>query len=321
MRLRYAMILLPVCALGACGSRPRGGPSQEIAELKEQRAAALTQHDGVEASRLTMDLNYRLELQALVEAGADSDEAIARLNRKYAVLTSVLKDEEARLARGGDTEALSRTLPIAYNEHELDAVRSVFSTYGNLYINIDTGSEVRLGEVPWSGYWYPLAGTDLFGPADSPLAKLDRLNAALGRPGGIVKWEKDHHDGIPPSAWEGFCSSWAAASVLTNEPTRPLEYKGIVFSPADQKALLTKVHELYPTRQFGIRYNGDQDTDGTFQDLRPEAFQLLVQHVLGTLKQPLLADTDPGVEVWTKPLYRMRWVMKPDPTRSDAFLV
>ena len=61
-------------------------------------------------------------------------------------------------------------------------------------------------------------------------------------------------------------------------------------TPEAPEALLTKVHELFPTRQLGVRYEGDVDTDGTYQDLRPEAFHELALHFLGDERRSLVLD-------------------------------
>lgn len=236
----------------------------------------------------------------------DDPERVAQHERKFAILGRALAANAA---------------PIAYHPSELAAVRKVVALAGELYIAPTAGDEARLPRRPWSGYWYPLVGTELFEGPEAPLAKLDQLARARGREGGVAQWERDNHEALPEAAWEGLCGAWAVASIRTPEPLRPVTLQGISFSIADQKALLTKVHERFPTRMVGVRYNGDQQTDGTYQDLRPEAFHVLVEYHLRARGVPLIVDTDAGPAVWNKPLFRYRWIVTQDPEHDDAMLV
>jgi hypothetical protein len=233
-------------------------------------------------------------------------ELVARHERKFEILGRALAESAA---------------PIAYHPSELAAVRKVVALAGELYAGPTSGEEFRLQRQPWSGYWYPLGSTALFEGDEAPLAKLDRLAQAKGRPDGSAQWERDHHEELPEAAWEGLCGAWSVASTRTLEPLRPVTMNGVSFSIADQKALLIKAHESFPTRTVGVRYNGDFETDGTYQDLRPEAFHRLAEYHLRERGLPLVVDTDAGPAVWNKPLFRFRWIARQDPERDDALLV
>jgi hypothetical protein len=111
------------------------------------------------------------------------------------------------------------------------------------------------------------------------------------------------------------------ASASTPEPIEDHTVGGVTFSVMDQKALLIKLHERAPSTFYGIRYFGDADTDGTIQDLRPEAFHRLFTAMLGERRTPFVVDDDPSVEVWSKPVYRVRWSVKQDPEQADAYIV
>jgi hypothetical protein len=323
MALRGSTIKVATLAAAVTGALLSGGcgaPAPSASRLEQRiaaegilRAHALEAGDAYAASKHTLELDRATELRD----GADPD----RVERKYARLSEIL----ATTPR----ERYDRISPIAYHPLELAAVREVTAAYGDLYVRpsaIDgagtpQASELILDRRPWSGFWYPLFGTQLYEGADSPFAKLDRLAAALGRGGGTVAWEQAHHEAVPAAAWEGFCSAWATAAVRTEEPVTPRTYGGITFSPSDQKALLTKVHELYPVRQLGVRYEGDAATDGTYQDLRPEAFHELALHFLGIEQRSIVFDDDAGISVWSKPLYRLRWTVTADPDVEHAYLV
>ena len=97
--------------------------------------------------------------------------------------------------------------------------------------------------------------------------------------------------------------------------------EGIEFTIADQKALLTFSHLKANKKVFGIPYKGNAKTDGTYQDIRPEAFHQLVVTALGKEKKAIVIDDVAGVQVWNKPLYRFRWKIEKDPNFDFAFLV
>ena len=91
------------------------------------------------------------------------------------------------------------------------------------------------------------------------------------RVSGAASWEKKNH--LPGGdAWEGLCFAWGMASTQTREPTQSIRVNGVTLSPSDQKALYTKLYQYHKSDSFGVIYRGDAATDGTYQDLRPEAF-------------------------------------------------
>jgi hypothetical protein len=189
--------------------------------------------------------------------------------------------------------------------------------------------------MPWTGYWYQLR-TNLFAkdtttPLQESLVKLDKVSANIGRPVHSMDWELQHAQelGLNPDAipeWEGLCDAWALAALLRPEPTKALELHGVIFTVADQKALLTKLYEsndlnATAATYFGSRYYGDADTDGELQDPRPEAFHRIAEVMLGERGLAFGIDSDPGIEVWQKPLFKMSWVVAPDPKIPNAYVV
>jgi hypothetical protein len=210
-----------------------------------------------------------------------------------------------------------------YAPSEVEAVAKVFADFGELYVAetpATPGYEEYRAPQPWAGYWYPVRGDELYKDDSSPLVKLDKAAAAANRQSRAASVEATLHDSHAES-WEGECSPWALASVNTPEPVSDVTVNGVTFSPSDQKALLTKVFERMPVTVYGIRYNGDAPTDGTRQDLRPEAFHRMMQIVVGERKSGLVIDTDPGVEVWSKSVFRYRFTIKKDPDKANAYLV
>ena len=206
-----------------------------------------------------------------------------------------------------DTSKVESSL--SYHPKEQAEVEKVFSTFGNLYIAESPSSDWEQLRVPmpWSGYWYPLSDRSLFDSSNSPLAKLDRILNEKGIDSDIAGWERENSSGTNPVGWEGLCDAWALSSTQTPEPLESRTIEGIDLSQGDLKGIYTKLFQGYPREIYGVQYRGNADTDGTYQDLRPEAFHRLIQVFLGDRSQPLVIDEDPGIEMWSKPVYRYKW--------------
>lgn len=299
----------------------------EIAALEAERDRAVVADDAATVARVSLKINHATERLRLLADGEVRPEVFSDLDSKYSQLTALLERELAT-SPSTSPKLPGRIAGLVYHPLEIEAVSRVFRDYGDLYVK-PTGKtasgapafeEVTL-DMPWAGYWYPLAGTELFGDDQSPLAKLDRVMAGLGRPIAAADKEREYREFAAEDSWEGRCFAWATAAITSSEPRAAREVEGVQFSIQDQKALLVKVHELYPTKVYGIRYDGDVETDGTLQDIRPEAFHRLALAVLGGKRRPFIIDDDPGIEVWSKPVYRLRWSIQPDPDRADAYLV
>ena len=216
----------------------------------------------------------------------------------------------------------------AYHKKSLEQVQNVFKDFGDLYVKINRKPNGQPGATvlkaktnPWSGYWYPVYDKVLYEGENSPLAKYDRLVRSLGRKSNVAEQEAKRYQGYHADAWEGYCDGWSVASVLNPEPTKSKLVNGIRFSITDQKALLTFSHVQWDSKQYGLSYMGNWETDGTYQDIRPEAFHKIITHTLGEEGRSVVVDSAAGPEVWNKPLYRYRWIVKPDPKLDYAYLV
>ncbi len=231
------------------------------------------------------------------------------------------------LAPAADSDIAAR-LTASYHPKALGAVKKVFADFGDLYVNLtkDVQGEVSYQDFrvdrPWSGYWYPFYDRSLYEGDSSPLRKFDRVLAALGFvDSNIALSEQAKYSGFHPDSWEGFCDGWSISSMLLKEPSDVLTVAEVKFSIADQKALAVFAHIGYPYTTYGLKYTGDAASDGTFQDIYPEAFHRLVTKVLGEEKIPLIIDETPGVQVWNKPIYRYRWKIEQDLQKDYAFVV
>ena len=70
------------------------------------------------------------------------------------------------------------------------------------------------------------------------------------------------------------------AAIRTPEPNKTKVIKGIEFSIADQKAL-TFSHLIVNKDVFVYHTKVAADTDGTYQDIRPEAFHQIILTAVG----------------------------------------
>ena len=188
---------------------------------------------------------------------------------------------------------------------------------------------------PWSSWWFPSRESELFenhGRNLSPLAKYDLVRAKLyhdaGRrtPPSAADYERDRYD--PRSvAWEGLCDAWALASISHPEPKRPVtletEEGSVTFSISDLKALVLKTYEAVDDRDlsfYGQRFTGEEK-GWIFPDMFPEQFHRLVEVKLFEKREPFIMDHDPGVEVWSVPVYKANYTVQPVANDSNAVVV
>lgn len=222
-------------------------------------------------------------------------------------------------------------LVLDYSPAEIAATEEVFRDLGPLYIDPAALNKDPVARplpavweaktaLPWSAYWYPKRGAEMFqGPA-SPLRKLDMYLNRSGIPSAIADWEEERYDGNAAD-WEGLCDSWAIAAISTVEPKASMRLADIDFTASDLKAIAIKYFEGYRPRVYGRRYLGLAETDGQMQDLRPEAFHRIAEVFLGQRGQAIVIDEDPGPEIWAKPLFRMAFHMNLDDEVPDAIRV
>ena len=93
--------------------------------------------------------------------------------------------------------------------------------------------------------------------------------------------------------WHGHCNGWAAAAIRHAEPQRSVQRSGVVFSPADIKALLA---DLYID-------NDIEDLSGSSSIIQAGLFHAVVANWIGRGGHPLGMEADPGPEKWNYPAY------------------
>ena len=302
-----------------------------IDDLTQARDEALSQNDIQRVARISLELNQEEERLRILSSNKMSLEILSKLESKYAKLSAVLENQLAETASFRSSSTVisgDLGLPgIVYDQREALVVNDVMNEFGDLYIKssgtdadgMPRWEELKVGQ-PWAGYWFPLSNSSLFEGETSPLAKLDKVASRRGIATQAAAVERTQAK-LSQETWEGRCAAWAMASILSKEPTSVRDINGISFSILEQKALITKIFELYPHKIFGIRYDGDTQTDGTFQDLRPEAVHRIFMHQLGERHRAFIIDDSSGIEIWSKPVYRMKWTVQPDPKIDSAFLV
>jgi len=166
-----------------------------------------------------------------------------------------------------------------------------------------TTEEGTAKHLPWSGYWWPIAKGELLGP----LGKYDVLTGAAA-----ASWERRFH---PPGphvpGWQGYCHGWAASAVLEFEPRSPRWTTGphamppVLLSIGDQKGILAAAHTRDVANTYGERFGdrlGREDPD----DIYPDYFWQVLRRYIKQLGVPLVADMDPGPEVWNYPIFAYR---------------
>ena len=292
-----------------------------ISQYRQMKEDAFTSGQWELVNYAVLMMNYHTDLlNAYISGALEGDQQLADLHTRIANLKMVS----------------NYGLP-SYSLEEQNEVDKVTNLYGSLAIGLsETDEEGKLewsgteleGRKPWSGYWYPMRYGDMFEgrvygsfkPDQSPLEQFDRLLEALGRTPGAAAWERDRKESSVWESGDGLCDAWAVAAALHKEPNRSVEVNGVSFESTHAKALLVQMYTNYSKDMIGRSYEGGLDTDGLGQDLRPEAFHLLITNMLANQKTPIV-DTDPNFPIWNMPMYRYDWRVEKDTTRSNAFVV
>lgn len=286
----------------------------QIHQLRTERDQALQKGDSAAYQQSTINLDFREDLLASYVKGLDDESTYVKaLNKQF-----------------HDWQRFEQGRRFQYSEKEQIEIAKVKNLYGDLFLSLKKNwtSLVLGGRKPWSGYWYPFRSADMFdgqnsasfASGETPLEQFDRLLSAQGRTPGAAAWEAAKQKS---SSWEtsdGFCDAWSTAAILTPEPRKAVTIGDVTFSPAQIKALLVQTYTNFPKDRFGLPYRGYIDTDGLAQDLRPEAFHLLMVNMLKAGQTPIV-DTDPNFPIWNMPLFRYDWKIEQDPQIANAFLI
>jgi competence ComEA-like helix-hairpin-helix protein len=193
----------------------------------------------------------------------------------------------------------------SYKAKQKELVEILVKFYNELLEDLDGGQisvddgKISHGEDGWA---YEL---DELSPMDK-FATVQYLEGnTYPNPFFLSAWEILNSYNPGGESWWGHCNGWAAAAILTNEPTQSQNHSvdgnSIEFTVADQKGLLTESHYSTYSRFYGQRYNGDDEDD--IADLSPSAFQKIMSIYVKELGVPLVFDTTATEAVWNFPAY------------------
>jgi hypothetical protein len=117
-----------------------------------------------------------------------------------------------------------------------------------------------------------------------------------------------NHPHWESQGYAGKCIGWALASIDYPEPNQEKELEGILFKPADIKAILSTVYnggQFFVPDQYvvGEAFRDGHGTEKEFEDVLPREFILALQDTIGIRKKALVADLDPYDGVWNHPVF------------------
>jgi len=325
MRVKALIGMSLVSLLVSCGGgvevreRVPQSTQNEIDKLKFELEEAKKNKDPVRFAEAQFQMNFHQELE---KAGDDATEQ-GRVKRKYEILEIVLRDEIKDFESQPGHLINTAWLPgVVYHPLAIKEIERVYKDFGPLYVNETTEfQKVESKNRPWAGFWYPFNDQSLYKGHNSPLAKFDAVMKKKGISSHVASGERKRFEAQKFDGWEGHCPGRAIAASLVPEPTKSVVIEGIEFPIKDQKGLATFAHIQYPHTVYGVVYRGDAESDGTYQDIAPEAFHHLVMKTLGEEKRPLVIDHVAGTPVWDEPLYSYRFKIEKDPKYDFAFKV
>lgn len=174
----------------------------------------------------------------------------------------------------------------------------------------DGSARGEIKPAPWSCDWWSRKKGFLIkgwpGHSPSPFEKYDAyVQSRTGKNPGTVAWEADsrnNHYNVNAENWEGHCNGWAAASILTAEPTITRVRNGIEFKTADQKGILSEIYMNTYCNFYGNRNWGKPGDD--YNDIYPDEFHRLLINYIGAGKSAIICDMEADRMVWNFPIYK-----------------
>lgn len=212
-----------------------------------------------------------------------------------------LSTEIRGMADGADKDAKITT----YQEKQGELVDVLVEFYGGVLQDLDGGRlTVGGGKVTHVDGWsYDL---DELSPMDKVALDLWARGKTSPNPFYGPAWEILNHYNPAGGSWWGHCNGWAAAAILTNEPTESvtssIRGETVAYTTADLKGLLSETHYSTYSRFYGARYDGPDDD---IADLTPAAFHRLVSFYVRDQGVPLVFDTSANEEVWNFPAWNV----------------
>ncbi len=97
-------------------------------------------------------------------------------------------------------------------------------------------------------------------------------------------------------SWHGHCNGWAAAAMRHAEPKTQVRRNGVVFTPADIKALLAEIYI----------YNDTENVCGFDYPVNAGTFHAILTNWIGRASYPVGMEADPGPQKWNYPIYEYK---------------
>ncbi len=195
-----------------------------------------------------------------------------------------------------------------YKTERSELIDKLVDFYGGMLSDMDGGQlSISGGQLTHTDGWsYEL---DELSPMDKFAIELYLAGETSPNPFYLPAWEILNSYNPVGGSWWGHCNGWAAAAILTNEPTESSSstWNGetVNYTTADIKGLMTESHYSTYSRFYGKRYykEGDDVTD-----LTPAAFTKLVTFYIRDQGVPLVFDTDAKDPVWNFPAWKVELV-------------
>ena len=224
------------------------------------------------------------------------------------------------------TRNSSRNLEVQY-DIDLTRFEKVTREFGATVIDLTklpyASPVLDSGVRAWSSWWFQKSKREFDGDSKSSiLVKYDRALGLTGSPASAFTEERAHEK-AQFAPWEGLCDAWTLASLFYPEPKRPAVVNGVSFSVSELKGLVLKSFEAVPDSDlnlYGEKFLGNSDA-WMFPDLFPEQFHRFIEIALGRDKQAFLMDRDPGIEVWSVPVYKANFHIEANPADPSSVFV
>ncbi|MEC8276228.1 MAG: helix-hairpin-helix domain-containing protein [Myxococcota bacterium] len=209
-----------------------------------------------------------------------------------------------------------------YHELKSEIKNAVNEFYTQLMRDLDGGKiKIQDGTISHTEDDWSYKLDDL-----SPMDKWSVVEYLNGHnrsePFSVSKWELLNSYRPGGDTWWGHCNGWAAAAILTNEPTESVTVTAgseeINFSTGDIKGLLTESHYGVYAQFYGERYNGEEQD---ISDLSPAHFHKLITFYLKEQGIPFVFDTTASEAVWNFPTWKAKVAIENTGEKYDESLI
>jgi len=198
---------------------------------------------------------------------------------------------------------IGATVPEATREFQNETFQRYWGTdFVWKFDDLPSEGTVPQFRVPYSGHIYP----DTSGGTINAMRRYDmafngrRYLAASFEQWDTTAFQEPQRGGLfgfrtvmRPPGWHGHCNGWAAAAIRHAEPQTSVRRNGVVFSPADIKAMLAEIYI----------YNDTLNLEGPQYTINPGTFHAVIANWVGRGAHPIGMEADPGKEKWNYPVY------------------